>query len=230
MVQINKQRDVQEAYATAVSSSNLRVDSAALGDVDVLIAAGWNPSRVGGALMRLLTEWDSAAHTRPVDMAHFLPGCRRDAARAAAQALAAAPDEESIKAVLCQVDKDARAQASAMAERANEREVMLLLARLKTLPTVRALLADRLRKWGVQEAGGKADALARWWVQRTCQACQGTKFQPKAAKACKICGGLGEAPLPCGQEGRRLANWMDDCVERWRQANRKVLRYMSNRG
>lgn len=61
----NHYRTVEEAYTRAgTSSSNLKVDPDRRGDADVLIAAGWSPGMLGGALMRLRGEWDSTAHQR----------------------------------------------------------------------------------------------------------------------------------------------------------------------
>lgn len=58
-------RTVEEAYTRAgSSSSNLKVDPDRRGDADVLIAAGWSPGMLGGALMRLRGEWDSVAAPR----------------------------------------------------------------------------------------------------------------------------------------------------------------------
>lgn len=58
-------RSVEEAYTRAgTSSSNLKVDPDRRGDADVLVAAGWSPGMLGGALMRLRGEWDSAAAPR----------------------------------------------------------------------------------------------------------------------------------------------------------------------
>ncbi len=46
----------EERYLTASNSSNLRVEADKHGDADVMIAAGWSASRIGGALMRLHTK------------------------------------------------------------------------------------------------------------------------------------------------------------------------------
>ena len=61
----NHHRTVEEAYTRAgTSSSDLKVDPDRRGDADVLIAAGWSPGMLGGALMRLRGEWDSVAAPR----------------------------------------------------------------------------------------------------------------------------------------------------------------------
>lgn len=74
-------RTVEEAYTRAgTSSSNLKVDPERRGDADVLIAAGWSPGMLGGALMRLRGEWDSVAHQRrnhpDADAVHLLARLR----------------------------------------------------------------------------------------------------------------------------------------------------------
>lgn len=52
---------VAEKYTSACSASNLRVQAEKTGSADVMIAAGWSPSRLGLALLRLHTEFDAAA-------------------------------------------------------------------------------------------------------------------------------------------------------------------------
>ena len=59
MLETNDRPDVAERYATACTSSNLRVEAERGSSADVLIASGWSKSRVGGALMRLYTEYGS---------------------------------------------------------------------------------------------------------------------------------------------------------------------------
>lgn len=53
--------NTEEKYIRATSSSNLRVESSAVGAVDILICAGWSTSRIGQALMRLHTKPDTQA-------------------------------------------------------------------------------------------------------------------------------------------------------------------------
>ena len=52
---------VAERYSTAITSSNLKVQADKSGAADLLIAAGWSPSRIGASLLRLVTEYDAAA-------------------------------------------------------------------------------------------------------------------------------------------------------------------------
>lgn len=57
-------RTTEERYTTAITADNLKMDTrehASIGDVDVLTAAAWAPSRLGSALLRLASEYDSAS-------------------------------------------------------------------------------------------------------------------------------------------------------------------------
>lgn len=50
--------DIAERYATACNSSNLRVEAERGSSADILIAAGWLPSRaIGAVLLRLHTKY-----------------------------------------------------------------------------------------------------------------------------------------------------------------------------
>lgn len=60
----NDKPGVDEQYQTAGNTSDLTVEADRRGAGDVMIAAGWSPSRVGMALLRLHSEWGSAAKPR----------------------------------------------------------------------------------------------------------------------------------------------------------------------
>lgn len=55
---------VEERYISAAHSGNMRVEADRTGDADVMIAAGWCQSRIGMALLRLHSEYDSSQHPR----------------------------------------------------------------------------------------------------------------------------------------------------------------------
>lgn len=61
MLQNDDRPTIEEAYTSANTSSNLRVEADKRGDADLLIAAGWSGSRIGMALMRLHAEYDSTS-------------------------------------------------------------------------------------------------------------------------------------------------------------------------
>ena len=57
-------RTVEECYTSATHSQNLKCetrDDAPRSDTDVLIACGLTPGILGGALMRLASEWDGSS-------------------------------------------------------------------------------------------------------------------------------------------------------------------------
>lgn len=208
-------RTIEESYASATASSDLRCDTregAPRSDTDLLIAAGWSPSRIGAALLRLHTEWDGAEHLRPATGADFAQAARARQPVAQGQTPAAA-----------------RAQAEKLAADHNHQQAKLLMAHLKTMPVVREQLTLQLLKWKVEDAELVAGALLRWWLAPNCHACHGRKFEviPETGrlsnKHCKPCGATGKLRIPHGEVGRRLANFMDDCVHRARQSIKKRL-------
>ena len=69
------------------------------------------------------------------------------------------------------------------------------------------------------------------WLTPTCPACRGR--QKKLEKwsqdeltdePCELCQGQGQIPVPCGNEGAGLANYIDDGVSRWRDSISKRMR------
>lgn len=217
-------RTIEESYTSATSSSDLRCetrDGAPRSDTDLLIAAGWSPSRIGAALLRLHTEWDGAEHLRPAAGADF--------SRAAQQRPADTQKPPQTPAA-------ARAQAEKLAAEHNHQQAKLLMSHLKTMPVVREQLTLQLLKWKVEDAEQVAGALLRWWLAPNCYACQGRKFEMAAGaarlsnKACKPCAATGKLRIPHGEVGRRLANWMDESVQIARNSIGKRLHQSMGRG
>ncbi|MGJ7611136.1 MULTISPECIES: hypothetical protein [unclassified Variovorax] len=271
MLTNDEKRGVEEIYTSATTSSNLRVEGPDRpGDADVIIAAGWNQSRIGGALLRLHTEFDASEKLRLATSAQFLPGGKSS--------------------------KEQRTAAAKEAFAFNLHETGLLLGKLKSLPEVRAQAIMQAMSWGMGQshdpvtrsertevrehdaallkrlrdavakaaqdpdafAAAHADLVAataevdarrsaevkedrdrctekvvaviRWWLSQRCPVCSGTKFQlvegtnRHSAKICRPCGGTGLRDVPHQQEGRRLACWFDQCVERARAAIGRRLR------
>jgi hypothetical protein len=79
------------------------------------------------------------------------------------------------------------------------------------------------REAEVERARTKAAEVIRYWLDQTCQGCDGRRWQTipgspgLSNKVCHVCGGTGIAPVPHQQHGRKLANHMDQCVHRYRQ-------------
>ena len=220
-------RTVPESYAMAMTSTNLKLDpnTEQIGDVDVLIAAGWNPTRIGAALLRLQTEWDSGALAKPIGREHFEAACLRDAQADAAKKSAAAGSKAECEAIKKAVGPSAKRAAMDMATAGNLTEARLLMMRLKTMPGVLLQLRLQLSKWKLESSEEVANAVLRWWLQRSCKECNATGFAIKTGKLCKSCTGAGQLRPPCGPTGIRLANFMDDCVHRSGHFMGKVLRH-----
>lgn len=89
-------------------------------------------------------------------------------------------------------------------------------------------------------AAAKASEVVRYWLDQTCKACCGLRWQlvPGApalsGRTCTECKGRGVSEVPHEEQGKRLANWLDSCVEdargtvkknlaNWRQARNKVV-------
>ena len=189
----DEMRTLEEAYSSATTASDLRVEADRRGDADMLIAAGWSMSRIGSALLRLHSEYDSAAHPRLATPAQF------------------GGDKKATHAH-------------------NVHETALMLGRLKSLSGVREQIAAQAAKWGAADQLTVAAEVARWWLSQVCQECRGTKFETVAgtgrlsARACKTCRGTGLAQIPCGDLGRKLANWMEECLHAARHDIARRLR------
>lgn len=266
----DEKRGIEEIYTSAMTSSNLRVEGDRPSDADVIIAAGWNQVRIGGALLRLHTEFDASEKLRLATAAQFTAAGK--------------------------TTKEQRTAASKEAFAFNLHETGLLLGKLKALPEVRAQSVMQGMKWGMGAPGDpvtrseraearqhdvdmlkklkaavdaamddpqqlvsanaelvhwqaeveshrraeeqedidrcteKVVAVIRWWLAQRCPACSGTKFQVvegtnrHSAKICRACGGTGLREVPHQQEGRRLACWFDQCVERARASIGRRLR------
>lgn len=266
----DEKRGTEEAYTSAMTSSNLRVEADRPGDADVIISAGWNQVRIGGALLRLHTEFDASEKLRLATAAQFLAAGK--------------------------TTKEQRVAAAKEAAEFNLHETGLLLGKLKALPEVRKQAVLQGMKWGMgapqdpvtrsdraedrerdadllkklkaavtaakddparlasandeltycqeqvqqrrhiehqedmDRCTGKVVAVIRWWLSQRCPVCSGTKFQVvegtnrHSAKICRPCGGTGLREVPHQQEGRRLACWFDQCVERARASIGRRLR------
>lgn len=164
-----KRPTLDERYEAACNASDLSVQEVRRTAADVLIAAGWSPVRLGGALLRLHSEYDSSERLR-----------RR--------------------------------------ESVTQTDVALLVGRLKHLGPVTEQVELLATHWNMEGARHKARAVVLWWLDRTCGSCFGRRYQVAPGtpmltnRVCPKCRGLGEQPLPHGQDGRRLANFIDSCI------------------
>ena len=172
---------VEEQYSQACTSSNLRCEADKRGPADILIASGMSNSRIGGALMRLRTEFGS--------------------------------------------DSVPRRSATATDHR-------LLMARLKTLPSVLAAVTAQAQHWGIDRPEAVALAVVSHFLDNLCRHCEGRgKKRIEGTPAlsainCKHCGGTGRVDLSHGSAGRRVESFIADCINDWGVRTKKLLREM----
>jgi hypothetical protein len=197
---------IEERYTVATNTSNLRLDvreGSPQRSADIIIAAGWNQSRIGGALLRLHTEFDGIERRRKAATKDdFLP--------------------------IGPSNRDQRKAAARLARQANDEAMGKQLEGLRSLPDVFQQMTLQLVKWRVQDAEAKAIDVLLWWLAQACPECGGTKFKVAegtgrhTGKVCQACLGTGKREMPHArthlQEDKRLANFMDQCVERARAA------------
>ena len=196
--------DVTERYTSACTATNLRVSAEKQGAADVLIAAGWSKHQLGAALMRLRSEWDSVAKPRRVTP---------EAITQVARTMQGTPTEKLQK-------------AQKIASDWYTRELRLLAQRLQTLPSIRRAITA--------QAGNSdtASAVLMHWLDPICTRCSGQKWElipgtpAQSTKACKQCRAAGTNPAPHGETGRKLANYLDDCVNR---AKSSLTLHLKNR-
>jgi hypothetical protein len=200
---------VEELYETAINTSDLTVSSVCRGAADILIAVGGSASRLGAAMLRLHSEWDASA--KP--------------ARPASSAI------EALALTLPRVNGRVQMVAArSMAYQWYEQQLHGLVSKLKALPVVRAEVAYQAEKWGMDDANDKAGAVIKYWLDQTCHTCDGLMRQrvpgspALSHRLCPVCNGSGVSHAPCGQDGRRLANYMDRCVEDARNSIKNRLR------
>lgn len=229
----DEKRCVEEAYVSAATTSDMRVvmDSNQQGDAETIMAAGMSKSVVGACLMRLHGEWSSvekptlpnaAAVKRLADSLTFdqLVKMRADLKIGTIGNL-------KPSAALAEIAAQAQARAWYIAE------VEMLLGKLKSFRGSLDALVEHLSHWDKRpEVALRQTAVEVliWWLDKQCKSCNGTKWQlasgsnRQSNRPCNSCHGTGEAKLPRGDDGRRLANYMDDCCQSARTSIKKRLR------
>lgn len=229
MLQQDEKRGVEEAYTSASNSSNMRMRDADLScrsDVDVIAAAGMVRSRVGMALLRLHSEWDRVEKPRkPTDMQvkMIAQSMRRIAP---AYVFSQARMQQHLKAEPTLRLKAARLQAQSW----YAAELNRMFGRLRGLPEMRIMLIAEVESWGMTDAAPVVAAVLAHWFDPTCEACHGVGVidLPGAAvpatRSCKVCRGQRFMPVPCGDSGRRVAAYIDDCLSCARGSLKKRLR------
>ena len=108
-------------------------------------------------------------------------------------------------------------------------DAMLLVARLKSLADVRREAEIQARVWNMTDPTHTAFAVILFWLDQRCGQCEGrgARVIPNTpalqAKHCNVCHGSGKSTAPRGEDGKRLANYLDECVMRAQQSIKKRL-------
>lgn len=206
----------EEVYVCANNAASLRVEADRQGSADVLIAAGWSASRVGAAMLRLHSEWDAAE--KPVR-----PTREQVAALAETMPLL-------VSSKPGRPGKLDLVRAAALANGWHLQELHALVGKLRMLPDVRREVAAQAVRWRIAEPLDVAAGAIKYWLDQHCTACDGRKWKLIAGtpalsnRVCHVCHGSGVGAVPHGQDGRRLCNYLDDCVSRAQQSIRSRLR------
>ena len=112
---------------------------------------------------------------------------------------------------------------------ASETDHRLMMSKLKTLPQVLSAVTAQARDWRIDRPEAVALAVVSHWLDSVCRHCEGRgkeKIVDTPAlsnRNCKHCRGVGRVDLTHGSAGRRMAGFIEDCVNRWRQSTAKRL-------
>ncbi len=204
---------IDERYTSATHASSLVVTAERGGAVDMLVAAGWSKSRLGAALLRLVSEWDGAEKPQPMHARGI-------------NILAIEIAREHGREPTDADHKEARQQAAQWLEH----EHKILMGKLKTLPEVRAALTIWAKEAGIPDHATAAAESLMWWLDATCRHCHGRKWEiikdtgRLSDKVCPACRGTGERPRPGGIQTNRILVYLDDCVNVGRASMKQRLR------
>lgn len=211
---------IEEKVSTACHATNLKDDADRGSQTDVLKALAWSKSRLGGALLRLHSEFD--AIEKPRKLAHD----------AMVRLVLSMKSDIQDKAQNLKERED-MARREAAKWYANEKT--LFLGKLKTLQGVVDQLASQCEKWGIDDARKVATVIVGYWLDQICPTCNGLKFEQipdspvLSDKPCKACQGTGLSAIPYGRAGDNLLTYIDDCVSRAQQSiKEKLKKYQNN--
>lgn len=226
---------VQEQYETAGNTSNLAVEADKRGAGDVLIAAGlasqfdendetkqrYFARKLGMALLRLHSEWSSAAkpkRPRPEAIEALAAGIKAEDLKAKATAQRAGKPYTSPGSAI--------ARAHAEGERWYANELRILATGLHS----RGAVWSQLGPWAVWKGIPPevvAEALLNW-LSPSCPSCDGLGLkkvpnQPAlSARQCHPCGGMGKRRPP--DAARPVLGYLDDSVQKARNSLKRRLR------
>jgi hypothetical protein len=177
----------EERYSRATRSSHLKMKDNAVGDVDVLTAAGMSDS-LGTRLMRLRTEFDGVRRAQMVAQGNHSTASR--AADAARRPVIKEKGQEDRKPTLEEMPEAlqaARELSKAMHEKAKADALtahLLILIELKSLFAAKQALGrfawnyveSRKAEVSVGEVETIVGAVLDAWLDRLCHRCDGRGF------------------------------------------------------
>lgn len=210
---------VDERFLMAANSRNLRhyrLDDNRTGDTDYLLAAAMSRNTFGMNLLRLLGEWGASERG-----GHHVPNppSRSQVADRAAELVG--KGAEPSRFLLDQARKELEAAYS--------RKMQMLMAGLKSLPTVRLHLLIHAELDASPCSEELMSRVLLHWLHPACPVCKGRKFklapdgESLSDKACDRCRGSGHRDIPMGEAGKGLLSYMDDCLNRARDSLKKRL-------
>lgn len=225
MLTNDEKRTTEEAYVSASTTSNMKLGPAdgPNRDADVIIAAGMSSSVVGACLIRLHGEWSKVEKPRAPTAEAIqklaisltfdqLVKMRGDLKLASIGNLKPSP-------ALAEIAARAQAHAWYVAE------VAMLLGKLKSFRQALDYITAHLANWDNRPEPmlrQTAVEVLIWWLDRQCKVCNGTKWKVAPGMGRTLgqpcpreggCGGTGIQKVPRQENGRRLANYIDDSTQ-----------------
>lgn len=96
-------------------------------------------------------------------------------------------------------------------------DALLLMGKLKSLPRVLEALEGWALLRGMDAPGKLALAVAAYWLDSSCTACEGRGHEriagtPMLGRQCKACRGTGKRKEPMGEAGRVMLSMMEEAV------------------
>lgn len=224
---------LEERYGAAAGASSLRLDENRRGAVNLLIAAGvagrgdQKGSRVlGGALQRLLTEWEQVAKPQRLPVMSLK-------AWIDALPLIKVGEREGKGGETVPImgrDKDGarkkRDEQQKVSDSLYAQELVQLAQKLPSRFLVREILFAMATQWGCEEPEAVVAGAIAHWLASKCQNCRGTGAVQVADKVrtCDKCHGSTQARVPGGDAGHRMVDYMDLCRVTWLGAFKQSYR------
>lgn len=233
----NRAPSLDERYGSATVSSNLLLDENRRGAVNLLIAAGVaargdskGSRALGGALQRLLTEWEQIAKPQRMPVLSLKSWIEALPLVKVGERL----DKDGQPAAVMGRDKDGartmRRKQQEMSDGLYEQELLQIAQRLQSRFLVREALFALAVKWGCEDPEQTVAAAIVYWLASKCPTCKGTGEVQAGDKVrtCGGCKGSTAAPVPGAAIGHRLVDYMNLCRVTWLGAFKQAYRGIHN--